>query len=105
MAQPEKRLLTAGEARSILRKISSQDLRIMGLNERYARPEWKVLSVIPVPPPPVRPSILSDFARSEDDLTYKLADILKMSATLRKHDSEGAPAHVVAEIEQLLQVC
>ncbi|KZO99631.1 beta and beta-prime subunits of DNA dependent RNA-polymerase [Calocera viscosa TUFC12733] len=103
MAQPEKRLLTAAEAHSILRKIPASDLRIMGLSERYARPEWMILSVIPVPPPQVRPSIMSDSLRSEDDLTYKLADILKTSATLRKHDAEGAPAHVVSEIEQLLQ--
>ena len=41
--------------------------------------------------------------RSEDDLTYKLADILRANASLKSHESEGSPAHIVAEFEQLLQ--
>jgi len=38
-----------------------------------------ILTVMPVPPPPVRPSIAVDGGamRSEDDLTYKLGDIIK----------------------------
>ncbi len=42
--------------------------------------------------------------RSEDDLTYKLADIIKASATVRRCEEEGAPSHVISEFEQLLQV-
>ena len=43
--------------------------------------------------------------RSEDDLTYKLGDIIKASANVRRCEEEGAPAHVITEFEQLLQVC
>ena len=65
-----------------------------------------VLTVLPVPPPPVRPSIAVDGGtmRSEDDLTYKLGDIIKASANVRRCEQEGAPAHVINEFEQLLQV-
>ena len=65
-----------------------------------------ILTVMPVPPPPVRPSIAVDGGtmRSEDDLTYKLGDIIKASANVRRCEQEGAPAHVIAEFEQLLQV-
>lgn len=78
----------------------------MGLSEAYARPDWMVLTVLPVPPPPVRPSIAVDGGamRSEDDLTYKLGDILKANASLRRCEAEGTPAHVATEFEQLLQV-
>jgi hypothetical protein len=38
--------------------------------------------------------------RSEDHLTYKLGDIIKASGDVR----QGAPAHVITEFEQLLQV-
>ena len=31
-----------------------------GFNVKYARPDWMVLTVLPVPPPPVRPSVLMD---------------------------------------------
>lgn len=83
------------------------DLHLLGLSDEYARPEWMILTVLPVPPPPVRPSIAVDGGamRSEDDLTYKLGDIIKANANVRRCEGEGAPAHVVTEFEQLLQVC
>jgi DNA-directed RNA polymerase beta' subunit len=86
--------------------MSDSDLYLLGLSEEYARPEWMILTVMPVPPPPVRPSIAVDGGtmRSEDDLTYKLGDIIKASANVRRCEQEGAPAHVIIEFEQLLQV-
>lgn len=106
MAQPDKRPFSASEAYALLRKMTSDDLRTMGLSEAYARPDWMILTVLPVPPPPVRPSISVDGGamRSDDDLTYKLAEILKANVQLRTREQEGAPPHIVAEFEQLLQV-
>lgn len=88
-------------------KISDSDLHLLGLSDEYARPEWMILTVLPVPPPPVRPSIAVDGGtmRSEDDLTYKLGEIIKSSTNVRKSEQEGSPAHIVTEYEQLLQVC
>jgi DNA-directed RNA polymerase II subunit RPB1 len=105
MAQPDKRPFSASEAYALLRKMTSADLTLMGLSEAYARPDWMILTVLPVPPPPVRPSISVDGGamRSEDDLTYKLAEILKANVQLRTREQEGAPPHIVAEFEQLLQ--
>jgi DNA-directed RNA polymerase II subunit RPB1 len=75
------------------------------LSEQYARPDWMILTVLPVPPPAVRPSIAVDggVMRSEDDLTYKLFEIIKASANVRRCEQEGSPAHIVSEFEQLLQ--
>ena len=105
-AQPGKRLFTPLEVYNVLKKITDDDLLLLGLAEEYARPDWMILTVLPVPPPPVRPSIAVDGGamRSEDDLTYKLGDIIKASANVRRCEEEGAPAHVVTEFEQLLQV-
>lgn len=77
----------------------------MGLNAEYARPDWMILTVLPVPPAAVRPSISVDGGamRSEDDLTYKLAQILKASATVRRLEDEGVPPGVVGEHFDLLQ--
>lgn len=88
---------------SIFKRISDEDCIAMGLNSVNSRPEWMILTVLPVPPPPVRPSILMDSMRSEDDLTYKLGDILKANQNLIKHEQDGSPAHVLVEYEQLLQ--
>lgn len=104
--QPDKRLITPSEVYTTFKKMSDSDLHLIGLSDEYARPEWMILTVMPVPPPPVRPSIAVDGGamRSEDDLTYKLGDIIKASANVRRCEQEGAPAHVITEFEQLLQV-
>ena len=104
--QPDKRLFPPSEVYTALKKITDGDLHLLGLSDEYARPEWMILTVMPVPPPPVRPSIAVDGGsmRSEDDLTYKLGDIIKASANVRRCEQEGAPAHVITEFEQLLQV-
>ncbi|KAK9467549.1 hypothetical protein V1512DRAFT_237214 [Lipomyces arxii] len=102
--QPERRLLKPEEILNVFKHISDQDLDRLGLNADYARPEWLIITVLPVPPPPVRPSIaITEAARGEDDLTYKLADILKANANVRRCVQEGAPAHVKNEFEALLQ--
>ncbi|KAG6853308.1 DNA-directed RNA polymerase II subunit rpb1 [Blastosporella zonata] len=103
--QPDKRLITPSEVYTVFKKMSDSDLHLLGLSDEYARPEWMILTVMPVPPPPVRPSIAVDGGamRSEDDLTYKLGDIIKASANVRRCEQEGAPAHVISEFEQLLQ--
>jgi len=88
---------------SLFKKISDEDCVALGLSPVHSRPEWMILTVLPVPPPPVRPSILMDSMRSEDDLTYKLGDILKANQSLHRHELDGSPAHVLAEYEQLLQ--
>ncbi|KAI8099670.1 DNA-directed RNA polymerase II subunit RPB1 [Halteromyces radiatus] len=99
-----KTLLTAGKVLQILKNITDQDIKDMGLSEEYARPEWMITTILPVPPPQVRPSIQMDgTSRGEDDLTHKLSDILKANANVRRCESEGAPVHVVQEFEQLLQ--
>jgi DNA-directed RNA polymerase II subunit RPB1 len=88
----------------IFRNISDQDCIDMGLNTEWSRPEFMIITVLPVPPMPVRPSISIDgMGRGEDDLTHKLADIIKSNNNLKRHETEGSPAHVIAEFENLLQ--
>ncbi|KAJ7924363.1 hypothetical protein B0H13DRAFT_1978078 [Mycena leptocephala] len=103
--QPEKRIFSPSDIYTTFKKMTDSDLHLLGLSDEYARPEWMILTVMPVPPPPVRPSIAVDGGamRSEDDLTYKLGDIIKASANVRRCENEGTPAHVITEFEQLLQ--
>ncbi|CDK25021.1 unnamed protein product [Kuraishia capsulata CBS 1993] len=102
--QTERRLITAAEVLNVFRHISPQDCQRLGFNEDYARPEWMLITVLPVPPPPVRPSVaFTDTKRGEDDLTYKLADILKANINVQKLEMDGSPQHVISEFEALLQ--
>lgn len=105
--QPEKKPITPQMALNIFRHITAEDIKKMGLSNDYARPEWMIITVLPVPPPPVRPSISVDGTgqgmRGEDDLTYKLGDIIRANGNVRRCETEGSPAHIVSEFEQLLQ--
>ncbi|KAF2859324.1 putative DNA-dependent RNA polymerase II largest subunit [Piedraia hortae CBS 480.64] len=103
----EERVLSPQMVMNIFRNISDADLLRLGLNPNYARPEWMIITVLAVPPPCVRPSVSMDGSsaggRSEDDLTYKLSDIIRANSNVRKCEQEGTADHVTAEFLQLLQ--
>ncbi|MFX1362231.1 MAG: DNA-directed RNA polymerase subunit A', partial [Promethearchaeota archaeon] len=61
--------LTPRDVRLRLERITNTDAFLLGINTKVARPEWTILTVLPVPPSCVRPSItLESRVRSEDDL-------------------------------------
>ncbi|KAJ5161805.1 hypothetical protein N7492_007197 [Penicillium capsulatum] len=106
MAQPEKKTISPAMAWNIFKNISDEEVRILGLSNDYARPEWMILTVLPVPPPTVRPSVMmgaTSGSRGEDDLTYKLAEIVRANASVREGELNGSPDHVVRDFEALLQ--
>ena len=96
--------LTASEVRERLEMIPEEDYIFIGINPKVARPEWMVLTVLPVPPVTVRPSItLETGERSEDDLTHKLVDILSINQRLKENMEAGAPQLIVEDLWELLQ--
>ncbi|MCY0868535.1 MAG: DNA-directed RNA polymerase subunit A' [Desulfurococcus sp.] len=96
--------LTPSEIRGRLEKIPDEDVRLLGGDPAEARPEWMVLTVLPVPPRSVRPSVLLETGiRSEDDLTHKLVDIVRINNRLREHVESGAPSAIIEEDWELLQ--
>jgi len=103
-AAEKKQPLTAGEVYQKFQNISAEICVTLGLEPRFARPDAMVITYLPVPPPPVRPSIMSDTAaRGDDDLTHKLKDIVTHNANLRKQELNGAPLHIIEEHCLLLQ--
>lgn len=69
---------SAEDVLRIFKRISEEDMEIMGFNPRWNKPEWMISTVLPVPPPAVRPSIIEENGqRREDDLTHKLSEIIK----------------------------
>lgn len=83
----EPRLLKPEIVYDILKNISDRDCEIMGLNPKTSRPENMIIKTFPVPPVQIRPSAKAESMTStiEDDLTHKLADIMKANLRLRKH--------------------
>ncbi|GIS51225.1 MAG: hypothetical protein Ct9H90mP26_0120 [Methanobacteriota archaeon] len=77
--------LNARDIREWLEKIPDEHLIFLGMEKDVSRPEWTIMKVLPVPPITVRPSItLESGDRSEDDLTHKLVDVLRINQRLEK---------------------
>ena len=96
--------LYPNEIREILERIPDEDLILLGFDKEVARPEWLIIEVLPVPPLTVRPSTqLESGIRSEDDLTHKLTDIVKINTRLRENKESGSPALIIRDDLNLLQ--
>ncbi|MFH1211769.1 MAG: DNA-directed RNA polymerase subunit A', partial [Candidatus Woesearchaeota archaeon] len=79
-------------------------LKVFGLNPKVMRPEWMVLTIFPIPPVTMRPSITLDTGeRSEDDLTHKLGDIIRINQRLFENINAGAPEIIIEDLWDLLQ--
>ena len=99
----ENRLLPI-TIRERLLHIPDEDLILLGYDPKTARPEWFVLQVLPVPPVTVRPSIILETGiRSEDDLTHKLVDIIRVNQRLKESKEAGTPPLIVQDLVDLLQ--
>jgi len=101
----DKHFYSAFDCYNLLKKIPAEDMDAMGLSAEFARPEWMILTVLPVPPAPVRPSVASPGkASAQDDLTYKLAEIIKANGSVEKAEQEGSPQYIINNFVELLQV-
>jgi len=99
-----KQRLFPTEIREMLARISDDDLRVLGINPEFCRPEWAVLTVLLVPPVTARPSItLETGERSEDDLTHKLSDIVRANQRLWENLNAGAAEVIIEDLWDLLQ--
>lgn len=96
--------LTPSEIRERLERIPDSDVELLGYDPKTARPEWMVLTVLPVPPITIRPSItIESGIRAEDDLTHKLVDIVRINERLKESLEAGAPQLIIEDLWDLLQ--
>lgn len=83
-----KFILTAEMVYEILKNISDEDCQILGLDPTRTRPEYMIHKILLVPPVQMRPSARGEFAGGmvmADDLTVKLADIVKNNLRIIKN--------------------
>jgi len=96
--------LMPSDVRDRLERIPDDDVELLGIDPSNARPEWMVLTVLPVPPVTARPSItLESGQRSEDDLTHKLVDIIRINQRFQENREAGAPQLIIEDLWELLQ--
>jgi DNA-directed RNA polymerase subunit A' len=83
-------------------KIPTSDLKRIGL--KGGRPEWLIITLFPIPPVTMRPSItLEGGERSEDDLTHKMVDIVRINQSLKENIDIGAPEFILNDLWELVQ--
>jgi len=88
----------------IFKRISEEEMEIMGFNPKWNRPEWMITTVLPVPPPAVRPSIVEENGqRREDDLTHKLCEIIKTNNNIQDRINKGSSEETIKLISMVLQ--
>ena len=96
--------LTPTDIRERLEKIPDEDAELLGWDPKSSRPEWAVLTVLPVPPLAVRPPItLESGQRAEDDLTHALVEIVRQNERLKSFISSSAPESMIEEAWNTLQ--
>lgn len=57
-SQEKKILLSPERVHEIFKRISDEEDLILGMDPKYARPEWMIVTVLPVPPLSVRPAVV-----------------------------------------------
>ncbi|MFA5746304.1 MAG: DNA-directed RNA polymerase subunit A' [archaeon] len=84
-------------------KVPDKDLFLFGYSDKL-KPQWFILSVLPISPVSIRPSLsLENVITSEDDLTYKLLDIVRINIRLQENINAGAPQIIIEDLWDLLQ--
>jgi DNA-directed RNA polymerase beta' subunit len=88
----------------LFRQITDEDVDFMGFSRHWCRPDWMICTVLPIPPPQVRPSVIQDNnQRSEDDLTHKLFEIIRMNKVLQDKIDKNAARNQIEEYTDVLQ--
>ncbi len=92
------------QIREWVEKIPEEHLKLLGYDTTRIRPEWFILTSLQVPPITIRPSItLESGIKSEDDLTHKLVDIIRINNRLKDNIEAGAPQLIIEDLWDLLQ--
>ncbi|MEF8775332.1 MAG: DNA-directed RNA polymerase subunit A' [Haloarculaceae archaeon] len=104
LTEEDMNKLMPSDIRDWFEDIPDEDIGVLGIDPELSRPEWMILTVLPVPPVTARPSItLDNGQRSEDDLTHKLVDIIRINQRFMENREAGAPQLIIEDLWELLQ--
>lgn len=99
-----KTILSPKHVYNIFKRITPENVTILGFNNKYAKPEWLICTVLPVSPPAARPSVRQDNnQRAEDDITAQYSNIVKTVRQLKKAIEKDAEKKTINALHGLLQ--
>jgi DNA-directed RNA polymerase subunit A' len=94
--------ITPGEIQERFKRIPDEMAAKLGVEG--CRPEDLVIETLLVPPVTMRPSItLETGERSEDDITHKLVDVIRINKRLQNNIEIEAPDFIIDDLHELLQ--
>ena len=103
-AIPQQDNLSAEKILEIFSKMEPNTIDALGFDVNQTNPCSFIITMMPVCPPAVRPSV--EFAggtRSSDDLTYKYVEIVKVNNQIRRKCLNGTAPSALQEDLKLLQ--
>jgi DNA-directed RNA polymerase beta' subunit len=99
-----KQEISAEVVYEIFKQITDETVRVLGMDPKFSRPDWMIVTVLPVPPLAVRPAVeMDEGGAAHDDLTFQLSDILKCNDNIRENEQSGAAPHVISDAVTYLQ--
>ncbi len=93
----------AEDARKVFDNVSDDTATALGFNVVRCHPKDLLLTVLPVPPPHVRPSVSFGSGKNDNELTHKLMQILKANMALRKKKEDRDTDPNIEKVRVLLQ--
>ena len=103
-AEKQRQYLEVEYVLRLFRRITDEDVDFLGFNRYWSRPDWMICSVLPIPPPQVRPSVIQDNnQRSEDDLTHKLFEIIMTNNRLQEKINKNDSKNLIEDEHTVLQ--
>ncbi len=89
---------------NLFKKISPEDCELLAMIPEDSRPEMLIWEYMPVPPVPLRPSVMQEGGATEDDVTNKIGDICQISSIIRAGLNRGFPLQILMEQWDFLQL-
>lgn len=88
----------------ILNRVSDQDAAVMGFDKDFCHPRDLMLTVLPVPPPQVRPAVAFGSAKSDDELTHQIMSITKRNMALLRDKRSDVRQNIAMSRAHLQEV-
>ena len=82
--------ISAQEILDIFKKISDEDVKLLGMNPKLTKPSSLIITALPVLPPPGRPFVRAAGNMCDDDLSNQYVEIVKVNIKLKSAGTEGA---------------
>lgn len=95
-SQERKIILSAERVLEIFKNISDEDCYILGMDPKFARPDWMIITVLPVPPLPVRPAVVMHGSAKNQvsPVSFGFRSITAIHRTASSYHSASVHVHV-----------